>query len=99
MLGVTKGPAKSLWLPSRQAVALLSENNQFDRSCHTWKALILERKPTNKELGLEQNSSCLYDFKLVPHLGILPYSLDGIMNRVYFLIQSYTHCICNVVWG
>lgn len=105
MSGMTKEPAKCLRLPSRHAITLLSESNQFDRSCHTWKTVILERKPANRELGLEQNSWCLYDFKLVSHLGISPYSLDGSvlqctsMSRVYFLIQTYTHYICNVVLG
>lgn len=99
MSGVTKEPAKCLRLPNRQAVARLSESNQFDRSCHTWKAVILERKPANREPGLEQNSWGRYDFKLVSHLGISPYSLDGIVSRVCFLIQTYTHYICNVVLG
>lgn len=48
MPGVTKAPAKCLQLPSRQAVALLSESNQFNRSCHTGKEVTLERKPTNR---------------------------------------------------
>lgn len=97
MSGVTEGPAKCLRLANRQAAALLSESNQSHRSCHTWKAVILERKPTNRELGLEQTSCCLDGFKLVSHLGTLPYPLDGVMSRVYFLIQTYTHHICNVV--